>query len=123
MLEAVGQVQRFLQADVEAALEVEVGGQLGGNPGAGGETVWRVLTQRRVLVVGGALLRFVAPVGGGHVPVPRADAAFAADCGLEIILVDEPGRRITGRVAVRSGRNGVGDGGQAVVLPLLGVAS
>src|SRR5476651_1570267 len=70
----------------------------------------------------GALLRLVASVGGGQVPVPLANLALATERRLEIILIDVPGRCISRRVAIGSGGDGVGDGRQAEVLPLLGLA-
>ena len=73
--------------------------------------------------MGGALLRFVAPIGGRQVPVPLAHSTLATKRRLEVVLVDVPGRGVPGRVTVRPGGDGVGDGRQTEVLPLLGLAS
>ena len=112
-----------MQADIEAALEIEVGGQLGGNPRTGSKVIRRGLAQGRVLIMGGALFRVVAPVGGGEVPIPLANGPLATECGLEIVLVDKPRGRVAAWVTVRPGGDGVGDGRQAKVLALLGLAA
>ncbi|MNP01131.1 hypothetical protein D3C76_929350 [compost metagenome] len=122
VLQAPGQVKRLVQADVEAALQVQVAGQLCGDPGARFEMVGRGLAQRGVLVVRGALQRRVAPVGAGQVPGPLAGIALGAEGALHIIFLDVPGGRVATGVAVGAGGDGVGDGRQAEVLALLGLA-
>ncbi|MNH08102.1 hypothetical protein D3C79_675090 [compost metagenome] len=122
VFQAPGQVKRLVQADVEAALQVQVAGQLCGNPGARFEMVGRGLAQRGVLVVRGALQRLVAPVGAGQVPGPFPGIASGAERPLYIVLLDVPGGRVAARVAVGSGGDGVGDGRQAEVLALFGLA-